>query len=34
MAGDIVMLGPPFTLTDEDAALLVERTVRAVRSVG
>ena len=34
MAGDIVMLGPPFTLTDEDAALLVERTVRAVRSIG
>jgi adenosylmethionine-8-amino-7-oxononanoate aminotransferase len=32
-AGDIVMLGPPFTLTDEDAALLVERTVGAVRSV-
>ena len=34
MAGDIVMLGPPFTLTDEDAALPVERTVRAVRSIG
>jgi adenosylmethionine-8-amino-7-oxononanoate aminotransferase len=32
-AGDIVMLGPPFTLTDEDAALLVERTVGAIRSV-
>jgi len=32
-AGDLVMLGPPFTLTDEDAAILVERTVRAVRSV-
>ncbi len=31
--GDLVMLGPPFTLTDDDAALLVERTVRAVRSV-
>jgi len=31
--GDLVMLGPPFTLTDEDAAILVERTVRAVRSV-
>jgi adenosylmethionine-8-amino-7-oxononanoate aminotransferase len=33
MAGDLVMLGPPFTLTDDDAAILVERTVRAVRSV-
>ena len=32
-SGDLVMLGPPFTLTDEDAAILVERTVRAVRSV-
>jgi adenosylmethionine-8-amino-7-oxononanoate aminotransferase len=31
--GDLVMLGPPFTLTDDDAAVLVERTVRAVRSV-
>jgi adenosylmethionine-8-amino-7-oxononanoate aminotransferase len=31
--GDLVMLGPPFTLTDDDAAILVERTVRAVRSV-
>jgi hypothetical protein len=33
MAGDIVMLGPPFTLTDDDAGLLIERTVGAVRSV-
>jgi len=33
-SGDLVMLGPPFTLTDDDAAVLVERTVRAVRSVG
>lgn len=31
--GDLVMLGPPFTLTDEEAATLVERTVSAVRSV-
>jgi adenosylmethionine-8-amino-7-oxononanoate aminotransferase len=31
--GDIVMLGPPFVLTDEDADLLVERTVTAIRSV-
>jgi adenosylmethionine-8-amino-7-oxononanoate aminotransferase len=31
--GDLVMLGPPFTLTDDDAAVLVERTVRALRSV-
>src|SRR5262249_53999327 len=33
-AGDLVMLGPRFTLADDDAAVLVERTVRAVRSVG
>jgi len=33
MAGDIVMLGPPFTITDDDAGLLIERTVGAVRSV-
>jgi adenosylmethionine-8-amino-7-oxononanoate aminotransferase len=32
--GDLIMLGPPFTLTDDDAALLIERTVTAVRSVG
>jgi adenosylmethionine-8-amino-7-oxononanoate aminotransferase len=31
--GDLVMLGPPFTLSDEDADLLVERTVTAVRAV-
>jgi hypothetical protein len=31
--GDLVMLGPPFTITDEEAALLVERTVAAIRSV-
>ena len=31
--GDLVMLGPPFCLTDEEAATLVERTVAAVRSV-
>jgi adenosylmethionine-8-amino-7-oxononanoate aminotransferase len=32
-AGDLLMLGPPFTLTDEEASILVERTVAAVRSV-
>ena len=31
--GDLVMLGPPFTLTDDEAGLLVERTVAAIRSV-
>jgi len=31
--GDLVMLGPPFILTDDEAELLVERTVAAVRSV-
>jgi len=28
-----VMLGPPFILTDDEAGLLVERTVAAIRSV-
>jgi adenosylmethionine-8-amino-7-oxononanoate aminotransferase len=31
--GDLVMLGPPFVLTDDDAAVLVQRTVDAIRSV-
>jgi adenosylmethionine-8-amino-7-oxononanoate aminotransferase len=31
--GDLVMLGPPFTLGDDEASLLVERTVAAVASV-
>jgi adenosylmethionine-8-amino-7-oxononanoate aminotransferase len=31
--GDLVMLGPPFSITDDDASLLLERTVAAVRSV-
>ena len=31
--GDLVMLGPPFVLTDEDAATLVELTAHAIRSV-
>jgi adenosylmethionine-8-amino-7-oxononanoate aminotransferase len=31
--GDLVMLGPPFVLTDEDAATLVELTADAIRSV-
>jgi adenosylmethionine-8-amino-7-oxononanoate aminotransferase len=30
--GDLVMLGPPFCLTDEDASLLVELTASAIRS--
>jgi adenosylmethionine-8-amino-7-oxononanoate aminotransferase len=31
--GDIVMLGPPFSLSDEEAASLLERTTAAVRAV-
>jgi adenosylmethionine-8-amino-7-oxononanoate aminotransferase len=31
--GDLVMLGPPFSITDEEADLLMERTVAAVRAV-
>jgi adenosylmethionine-8-amino-7-oxononanoate aminotransferase len=31
--GDLVMLGPPFSISDEDASLLLERTTAAVRSV-
>jgi adenosylmethionine-8-amino-7-oxononanoate aminotransferase len=31
--GDLVMLGPPFTLTEGEASLLVERTAAAIRAV-
>ncbi|HSH34145.1 MAG TPA: aminotransferase class III-fold pyridoxal phosphate-dependent enzyme [Actinomycetota bacterium] len=31
--GDLIVLGPPFVLTDEDEAILVERTAAAIRSV-
>jgi adenosylmethionine-8-amino-7-oxononanoate aminotransferase len=31
--GDIVMLGPPFSISDEEATLLLERTAAAVRTV-
>ncbi len=31
--GDLLMLGPPFTITDDDATVLVERTATAIRSV-
>jgi adenosylmethionine-8-amino-7-oxononanoate aminotransferase len=31
--GDLIMLGPPFVLTDDEAATLVERTAAAIRSV-
>jgi adenosylmethionine-8-amino-7-oxononanoate aminotransferase len=31
--GDLVMLGPPFILTDDDATTLVELTAAAIRSV-
>jgi adenosylmethionine-8-amino-7-oxononanoate aminotransferase len=30
--GDLILLGPPFCLSDEEAELLVERTVEAVRA--
>ncbi len=32
-SGDLVMLGPPFSISDDDATLLLERTTAAVRSV-
>ena len=31
--GDLVMIGPPFVLGDDDAEVLVERTAAAIRSV-
>jgi adenosylmethionine-8-amino-7-oxononanoate aminotransferase len=31
--GDLLMLGPPFSITDDDAIQLVERTASAIRSV-
>jgi adenosylmethionine-8-amino-7-oxononanoate aminotransferase len=31
--GDLVMLGPPFSISDDDATLLLERTTAAVRRV-
>lgn len=31
--GDLVMLGPPFVISDEECDLIVERTVAAVRSL-
>jgi adenosylmethionine-8-amino-7-oxononanoate aminotransferase len=31
--GDLIMLGPPFVMTDDEAGLLVERTAAAIRSV-
>jgi adenosylmethionine-8-amino-7-oxononanoate aminotransferase len=32
-SGDLLLLGPPFTLTDEDVTTLVERTVGAIQRV-
>ena len=32
-SGDLIMLGPPFVLTDDDATTLVERTSAAIRSI-
>ena len=31
--GDLLMLGPPFTITDEERGLLVERTAEAIAAV-
>lgn len=31
--GDLIVLGPPFILSDEEAGLVVDRTVAAIRSV-
>jgi adenosylmethionine-8-amino-7-oxononanoate aminotransferase len=31
--GDLIMLGPPFVITDDEAGMLVERTAAAIRSV-
>jgi adenosylmethionine-8-amino-7-oxononanoate aminotransferase len=31
--GDLIMLGPPLTISDEEAEVLVERTVSAIRVV-
>lgn len=31
--GDLLMLGPPFTITDEESGLVVERTVDAIAAV-
>ncbi|MEX2203522.1 MAG: aminotransferase class III-fold pyridoxal phosphate-dependent enzyme, partial [Actinomycetota bacterium] len=31
--GDLLMLGPPFTISDEERGLLAERTVAAIASV-
>jgi adenosylmethionine-8-amino-7-oxononanoate aminotransferase len=31
--GDLLVLGPPFSLTDDEASLVVERTAAAIRSV-
>jgi adenosylmethionine-8-amino-7-oxononanoate aminotransferase len=31
--GDLIMLGPPFVLTEDDESTLVERAVAAIRSV-
>jgi hypothetical protein len=31
--GDLLMLGPPFTITDDERGLLVERTAAAIASL-
>jgi len=31
--GDLVMLGPPFTISDDERGLLVERTAAAIAAV-
>ena len=31
--GDLIVLGPPFVITDDEAGMLVERAAAAIRSV-
>ena len=31
--GDLIVLGPPFALSDDDATTIVERTATAIRSI-
>jgi len=33
LSGDLIVLGPPFILTDDDTTALIERTTAAIRSV-
>jgi adenosylmethionine-8-amino-7-oxononanoate aminotransferase len=31
--GDLLMLGPPFTITDQECGLVVERTASAIAAI-